>query len=376
MRKIIPAAASFIRRVRISPSKDVFLKILDFVFGYDFFISYSHRDGMIYPQQLADRLKREFNFRVFLDTREYRAGDDLLTGTSRRVRSSKMLVLVAREHALGSGWVLKEVKACIQARRTPIVLDINQTFDRCLSASPLKGLLEDRLFISETLSDIDDAPSDATVQEIRRSFQGTRQESLRLRVFVGAAVVFAFVAAIAAWQTKQAITATHLAERRALAAEARRIASQADALIDTRPQRALLLAVEAVRLERRFAEPGQAAGEQVLRDTLARVSGRRVFTLPKYGSLALNTTSKRVAVGGEFELPVWNFETGKPEISLPQTGNRIGSMAFDSTGRWLVAADYDDAVQLWDLSTSPANRFELVTTAGLRTFVAADGVRL
>ncbi len=37
----------------------------DFVFGYDFFVSYAHGDGGNYPRQLADRLQRS-GFHVFL----------------------------------------------------------------------------------------------------------------------------------------------------------------------------------------------------------------------------------------------------------------------------------------------------------------------
>jgi hypothetical protein len=40
--------------------------IADFLFGYDFFISYSHKDGSNYPAGLASEL-RSLNFRVFLD---------------------------------------------------------------------------------------------------------------------------------------------------------------------------------------------------------------------------------------------------------------------------------------------------------------------
>ena len=33
-------------------------RAVDWVFGYDFFISYSHRDGLGYPRRLKERLEQ------------------------------------------------------------------------------------------------------------------------------------------------------------------------------------------------------------------------------------------------------------------------------------------------------------------------------
>jgi hypothetical protein len=77
----------------------------DFLFGYDFFISYAHRDGKEYPRQLRERLKVH-GYRTFLDVEGYHGGDDLRAGTRRRIGMSKRLVLLARAHALEqSKWV-------------------------------------------------------------------------------------------------------------------------------------------------------------------------------------------------------------------------------------------------------------------------------
>jgi hypothetical protein len=50
-------------------------RLLDLVFGYDFFISYSWSDGAVYAAALALRLEKE-HFAVFLDRTNYAAGDD------------------------------------------------------------------------------------------------------------------------------------------------------------------------------------------------------------------------------------------------------------------------------------------------------------
>jgi hypothetical protein len=48
---------------------------VDWIFEYDFFISYSHDDGMYYPERLKQRLLQ--GFRVFLDQTDYVAGTNL-----------------------------------------------------------------------------------------------------------------------------------------------------------------------------------------------------------------------------------------------------------------------------------------------------------
>src|SRR5258708_1786580 len=75
--------------------------LIDLVFGYDYFISYSHSDGANYPTKLADRLEAS-GYTTFLDNRVYVAGTDLQTATKRRVRMSKFLIIVGREKALKS----------------------------------------------------------------------------------------------------------------------------------------------------------------------------------------------------------------------------------------------------------------------------------
>jgi len=47
----------------------------DFLFGYDSFISYAHKDGTQYPRLLRDRLEA-LGYRTFLDVYGYNGGDE------------------------------------------------------------------------------------------------------------------------------------------------------------------------------------------------------------------------------------------------------------------------------------------------------------
>ena len=66
---------------RMSPGLDgtrrrgLWRRALDFVFGYDFFISYSWEDGKVYASALARRLEAA-GFEAFLDRKHFATGDD------------------------------------------------------------------------------------------------------------------------------------------------------------------------------------------------------------------------------------------------------------------------------------------------------------
>lgn len=175
----------------------------DFVFGYDFFISYAHDDGNNYPRRLADRLEQS-GFHVFLDERVYVAGDDLKSATKRRIRMSKKLVFLARPASLQSQWCTREIEEDLAAGRTPILIDVNRSFQEAGEDNRLKHLLEDHVFIIEATDDLDGEPSQRVLGEVMRSLDAMRVESRRVQVFGFAALVLLLVSITAFWQYRVA----------------------------------------------------------------------------------------------------------------------------------------------------------------------------
>jgi|GEM_PF-4028784 len=179
-------------------------RVLDLLFGYDYFISYSHSDGLNYPRQLAERLKAS-GFSVFLDKEIYDGGTDLSTATRRRVRMSIYLVVIARDAAMNkSHWVIEEVRECLAAKRTPVVIDINDAFEKASDERPLKGLLASRLFIDENQpveneAAYDGEPSDHVVEELSRGFKALRKNALRLRIMTLLTVILAGLTVGSLW---------------------------------------------------------------------------------------------------------------------------------------------------------------------------------
>lgn len=178
-------------------------RIFDRIFGYDFFISYSHADAPGYAAQLHDQLNaRRFN--AFLDKRVYVAGDDLNAATLRRVRASSKLIIVVGPHALESRWVAQEVEVASRAKRPIIAIDLLGELSKRADTSPLAARLKDVLHISEPTGVAAAAPSDDTLLALTRSFQATRRESLRWRLAWAAIIFFAGLAAFSYWQKRLA----------------------------------------------------------------------------------------------------------------------------------------------------------------------------
>jgi WD40 repeat protein len=170
--------------------------VTDFLFGYDIFISYAWNDGTHYPVTLGQQLEKQ-RFRTFLDKVGYVVGTDLRQATHRRVQMSTVLLVVLRPEAVRSAWVLREVEESIAAGKAVITVNINQTFENTDDTAPLKKLLINSLRINEVSPCLDGEPASATLAEITRRFKFTRRESLLFRTVVGAAIVFALIAAVA-----------------------------------------------------------------------------------------------------------------------------------------------------------------------------------
>ncbi len=174
-------------------------RIADYLFAYDFFISYSWSDGADYPRRLMEQLTRN-GYTVFLDSRDHLPGEDLTASTRRRVRMSRNLLLVLRPHAVCSFWVDHELKVFLATRRDPIAIDINDTWKNLPSDSFFFTTFAKRLRVPETLTPGTQRPSDEVVAEVGRAFQGTRREVVRRRFITTVATTLLVILILALWQ--------------------------------------------------------------------------------------------------------------------------------------------------------------------------------
>ena len=189
-------------------------KFNDWIFGYDFFISYSHKDGMTLPQELETRLE-EAGFNVFLDQSEYAPGMDLRRETRRQVRKSKHIVVLLRPNALHSSWVFKEVESAIAHNRIPILVDVNNTLRSDTQSSDLKKIIleNDWLRLNADMQSLDEELPSSAFRELLKSFKFTRQNVRRQRFLGGVAFTFLITTLLACTFAYEAIRQRNFANQ-------------------------------------------------------------------------------------------------------------------------------------------------------------------
>ena len=318
----------------------------DRLFGYDYFISYKQDDGRNLPRRLASRLA-DAGYRVFLDETGYAPGDDLRLGTIRRVRMSTYTLLIARPGALTrSDWVVSEIKACLDARKTPIIIDIHRAFltvqglddDERQRVASLRTLLMDRLRIEEAVGadnlSFDGSPSERLITELRRSFRGRRQDTRRARAFGTAAIAFAVLAVAAIVFAINATRARSDAEAQTRRARGGELAAQARLIETLHPQLGGLLATEAAAVTASAGEPLPPTSFQALLETAIGLSGR----------------------------------------GLPPLGDGLRSLGFSPDGRQLVTGEETGNAWLWQIDGDQASSVKLAGAGALNVNHASFGV--
>ncbi len=318
---------------------NTFQKIADYLFGYDFFISYAHADGKHYPQQLADQLT-EAGYSVFLDTREYVAGVDLNAATRRRIRMSRKLIIIARPQALRSEWVRREVELCLELHGTPIVVDILDTIEKAPEELIVKQLLRDKIFIPEQGTDIDGVPSSATVSELIRSFNSTRQETLRLRFISSIAMLLLVIAAIAIWQGVEARRSETVAVIERIRSEDLTRIAVAENIIGQDPTFAALTLIEVENPSRRAISLMNEALSQPL--AVRELRGHRQSVV----SAHWNANEKEILTGSkDCSARVWQVDGSELPLHVYHNA-ALRDATWNQEGD-IITASHDRTSKLW-----------------------------
>jgi len=296
--------------------------VADYLFGYDFFISYSWSDGAAYPRQLMEQLTRN-GYTIFLDSRDYVPGTDLRASTRRRVRMSRYLVLVLRPHAVSSVWVERELKAFLATKRDPIAIDVDGTWQKLPPASFFSTTFAERLRLPETLAPGVETPSDGVVADLGRAFQSTRREVIRARFVTAAAAALLVILIIALWQW--------------YVAEARRRVSDAMALDAMASQHFSEAAQITAKWDREWAR------QLELESALATLGGDPVSSNPAKPVAGATTDAVASDAAPPAELPISrelrarNLRDEIAEVEALRTRYTIDARSQRTAGRQLLA---------------------------------------
>lgn len=324
----------------------LFHKVVDYVFGYDFFISYCWADGRSYAQALQQQLEGQ-GFRVFLDSSDYAMGDNWRQQGRRALKKTSYLLLVGSPRALESEPVLNEVRIFSRLGRPIIPIDVGGCLEPEGREEDLFEYLPPEILrIEEEESALRDGPTEGVIGEIRRSFGVRRQSEKRVRLFAAAAALFAIVAAVAVGlgilshiRKRQAIT--NLVEGEINLAKAANAARMADEVLywnwrvfndspETMPaRRASLRQIGSWRGRFRNVLPGGAVTALAYSP-----DGRRVTTGTRGGDVA-----------------VWDAHSGRLLHELHRHEVGVRSIAYSPGGRWLAVASIDGSARLYDTDT-------------------------
>lgn len=180
-------------------------KLMGFLFGYDYFISYAHSDAGAYAQDLASQLQNA-GFECFLDRQDFLKGEDWRSMTPRALSKTQRLILLASPAALNSKPVLMELEIFAGAEKKVIPIDFDGTLDRKTHQSEIfKHLTESQLWVSECKENLDaGSVSQEVLDDLINSYNLERQSRRRTRWirrgFSVVMILFLLTVGLIAWR--------------------------------------------------------------------------------------------------------------------------------------------------------------------------------
>ncbi|MDY7078288.1 MAG: hypothetical protein SXV54_15335 [Chloroflexota bacterium] len=247
------------------------------------------------------------------------------------------------------------------ARQTPL-----RTAAKHWQETKNDGLLYRNETLSEALALVEAHPLEVepferefleASQQAQANFEQEIRQNRRIRTLATTATivsVIAIVASLFAWH--QSVRA----DQQATLATIRQLVAQSGAVLDTYPQRSLLLALEALDVAQAQSEAGQLApvAEDTLRRALA-IAGGRVLSRHRgpVQSVGISPDGHWLVTGGEDDATayLWKLTNLGPDVTpIALTGHGEGmairAVAFSPDGRWLVTGSDDTTARLWDLT--------------------------
>jgi WD40 repeat protein len=351
--------------------------------AYDAFISYSHAaDGRLAPavqsglQRLAKPWYRVRALRVFRDETGLSTNPDLWSSIVAALDDAEWFVLLASPESATSPWVDKEIAHWLEEKPLGRILPAVTAGD--WAWDPVAGRLvgdavPDRLAAvvveeprhldlrwacAETDLDLRNSGFRSAIADLAAPMHGVAKDDLEgedirqhrraRRLARGAVITLVLLTVIAVLFGIFAARERNRAQRQATVADSQRLAAQAEGLVDNRLDLALLLAVEARRLDDSVATRG--ALEAVLSHA-SRIEG--FVPLGVYTSGAVRPDGRLLALARPAgTMTLQDLPSGRLVGEFADGNTSVEAVAFSADGRALVMGHQDGAVVVRDLTTS------------------------
>jgi WD40 repeat protein len=395
-------------------------------YTYKAFLSYSHAaDGRLAPalQSALHRFAKPWYrlraVRVFRDRTNLSANPGLWPEIQKALGESEFLLLMASPASADSKWVRLELKYWLEnrdpARLILLLTDGELSWDETAGdfawprttalADLVRGQFKqepryvdlkfakgvDQLStrhpqfldgVATIAAALHGRPKDEIFGEDVRQHRRTKQLAWSAGTVLLLLLIATVVAAIGFyWQYTVAEKRRQETEERERIANIRRLSAEAGRAESQSPQRALLLAGEALRVSLDRNTPCLPVARQAMLHTLARVGGVALYRhAGPVKSLAVSGDGQWLAsgdVGGALALTRLTPARAAP-VSWKGHGEGIPCLAFTPDGLRLASGSYDGTLKVWNLADPAASLVEFGKHAGgvSAVLVTQDGTKL
>ncbi|HET9220925.1 MAG TPA: WD40 repeat domain-containing protein, partial [Roseiflexaceae bacterium] len=197
-----------------------------------------------------------------------------------------------------------------------------------------------------------------------RALRARRTQRLIKSLLVVATVLFLLSTGLAVL----ALNALNQSQRQARIATERQLVAEAASLLETNPQRGLLLSLEALAIRRQVGNVLGSEAEDTLRRLLVNTGGHVLHAGDRpITGMAISPDSRWLAaVDQTNDARLWDLRlvgSAAPPLLLAGHSGPVVTLAFSPDGRWLATGSRDKTIRLWDLAAGDPSKAATQLTA-------------